>query len=578
MTGVRESEGPGRGRRVRELTMEEKGIPFIRFVSAAALLLLGACVVLLSWVPPVSRDALVHHLALPKLFLRHGILADFPTMVYSYYPMNLDLLYMIPLRFGNDIAPKLIHFSFGLLTAWVLYAYLKSRLGRTYGLMAALFFLSTPVIVKLSTTVYVDLGVIFFSTAALLLLLQWAERRFRSRYLLLSAVCCGLALGTKYNALICLLLLTFLASVLRVRGAPSGRRGFLSAAGSGVLYLTVALLLFSPWMIRNYTLKSNPLHPLFKGWFTGAGAGVGREGAGQIRASGPRYGFFTYRKVVYGESGWDIALLPLRIFFQGRDGDPRYFDGRLNPFLLILPVFAFLRRGEERKPMAKEKWVFLAFSVLFLCFALFTSALRIRYISPIIPPLVILSVLGVRNLAAWGKEKGASWGRVGGPALAVGLSAAMIFLNAAYVHAQFRIVEPFTYIRGSVSRDQYIDKRRPEYAAMRYMSKALPRDARVLFLFVGKRGYYCDRDYVLFEGAFKRAVTRGGSPREICRGLQLAGVSHLLVFEPLPNRWVLDNFRGDRLKRIRKFFERYVRGLYCRNGFCVAALNCPADG
>ncbi|MBW1682564.1 MAG: glycosyltransferase family 39 protein [Deltaproteobacteria bacterium] len=197
--------------------MEEKGIPFIRFVSAAALLLLGACVVLLSWVPPVSRDALVHHLALPKLFLRHGILADFPTMVYSYYPMNLDLLYMIPLRFGNDIAPKLIHFSFGLLTAWVLYAYLKSRLGRTYGLMAALFFLSTPVIVKLSTTVYVDLGVIFFSTAALLLLLQWAERRFRSRYLLLSAVCCGLALGTKYNALICLLLLTFLASVLRVR-------------------------------------------------------------------------------------------------------------------------------------------------------------------------------------------------------------------------------------------------------------------------------------------------------------------------------------------------------------------------
>ena len=145
-------------------------------------------------------------------------------MTFSYYPPNLDLLYLIPLYFGNDIIPKFIHFAFALLTAWLIFRYLKTRINTVYALAGALFFLSLPVIVKLSITVYVDLGLIFFSTWALIYLLKWLENDFKFHYLVISAVSCGFALGTKYNGLITFFLLALF--VLRLRAVVMGGRYF----------------------------------------------------------------------------------------------------------------------------------------------------------------------------------------------------------------------------------------------------------------------------------------------------------------------------------------------------------------
>ena len=84
-----------------------------------AVILAGLVVfmVILAWIPPISRDALIHHLAVPKLYLNNGGVYEIPFMDFSYYPMNLDLLYMIPLYFGQDIIPKIIHMAFAFLTA-----------------------------------------------------------------------------------------------------------------------------------------------------------------------------------------------------------------------------------------------------------------------------------------------------------------------------------------------------------------------------------------------------------------------------------------------------------------------------
>ncbi len=184
-----------------------------------ALALLIVAIVILSWVPPVSRDALTHHLIVPKLYLQHGGIYEIPSIVFSYFPMNLDLLYMIPLYFGNDIAPKFIHFIFALLTAWLIFSYLRKRLDLGWALVGGLFFLSLPIIVKLSITVYVDLGLIFFSTASIMSLFKWIENRYQLKFLILSAACCGLALGTKYNGLIVLFILTVFIPFVFIRNA-----------------------------------------------------------------------------------------------------------------------------------------------------------------------------------------------------------------------------------------------------------------------------------------------------------------------------------------------------------------------
>jgi len=244
------------------------------------LAILIVSVVILSWVPPVSRDALTHHLAVPKLYLQHGGIYEIPAIVFSYYPMNLDLLYMIPLYWGNDIAPKFIHFLFALLTAGLLYGYLRKRLGPVWALFGALFFLSLPIVVKLSITVYVDLGLVFFSSASLLSFLKWIESRFNIKYLLLSAISCGLALGTKYNALVVFFILTLFVPLVYIRQArkeapgdnssakirPANRQS--KAVGWGTIFCLVALLGFSPWMIRNYSWTENPIYPLYNHVFT----------------------------------------------------------------------------------------------------------------------------------------------------------------------------------------------------------------------------------------------------------------------------------------------------------------------
>ena len=146
---------------------------------AVLLAVIVISILILAYVPPVSRDALIHHLALPKLYLKHGGIYEIPAAPFSYYPMNLDLLYMIPLYFGNDIIAKYIHFVFALLTAIFIFRYLRRRLDDVYALLGVVLFLSLPIIVKLSITVYVDLGLIFFSTAALFSLFKWMNNNFK---------------------------------------------------------------------------------------------------------------------------------------------------------------------------------------------------------------------------------------------------------------------------------------------------------------------------------------------------------------------------------------------------------------
>jgi dolichyl-phosphate-mannose--protein O-mannosyl transferase len=168
-----------------------------------------------------------------KLYLLHGGIYEISHIPFSYYPMNLDLLYLIPLAFNNDIAPKFIHFAFALITAFMIFRYLSRRTGPACAWLGALFFLILPVIVRLSSTVYVDLGLICFFFAALLYLFDWIESGFKPRPLIISGIFCGLALGTKYNGLVGLFLLGLFVPFVYARICAGTRHVSLKAAAWG---------------------------------------------------------------------------------------------------------------------------------------------------------------------------------------------------------------------------------------------------------------------------------------------------------------------------------------------------------
>ncbi len=552
-------------------------------------------IILLAWVPPVSRDALTHHLAVPKLYLQQGSIHEIPGVTFSYYPMNVDLLYMIPLYFGNDIIPKFIHFVFALATAWLIFSYLRKRLDPVWAAGGALFFLSVPIIVKLSITVYVDLGLVFFSTAALMGLFKWIENRFKLKYLIISAICCGLALGTKYNALIVLFLLTVFVPLLYIlqtkneadgvntASSPGPQNQQLRAVGAGVVFCLIALAIFSPWMIRNYIWQNNPVYPLYHNFFKpqtiaepaavdGAGQGADNlKPAGNKKASSG-WGPFAIRKIIHGEEGWEIALIPIRIFFQGRDDDPRYFDGKLNPFLFLLPFFAFFHGRKNPRLLRIEKKFLLAYSILFILYAYLKTDMRIRYIAPVIPPLVILSTFGLYRIHKLIAPKAVRGSRQAAQAVVLALIAGILIFNASYIIQQFKIVDPFSYISGRIDRDAYITRYRPEYTVIQYANSHLGADAKLLVLFMGNRRYYSDREMLFGHRLFLNTVKKADSAKALLKVLQQRGLTHLLIRYDLFNRWSDKQFNDREKMILRTFFDVDVKALVSENGYGLFEL------
>ena len=575
----------------------------LEILIAGVLLVLVLSVLVLSAVPPVSRDALTHHLAVPKLWLKSGSMSEIPAVVFSYYPMNLDLLYLIPLYFGNDIIPKYIHFAFALLTAGLIFAFLKDRTAKThYGLLGALLFLSVPMILKLSITVYVDLGLVFFSTAALLYVLKWAANGNQTRHLLIAGLFCGLGLGTKYNGLISLFLLTCLIPVLYLRvnlqpdnaaDGPAHTTGrqkkaagmtSLRALQAAALFVSISLLVFSPWMIRNLRWTGNPVYPLYQKAFNAvhladtepelvAGLAADRN----METASGRLGHFALRKKVFDETFLELITTPVRIFFQGRDDNPKYFDGRLNPYLFLLPfltIFGFKRLSKQHK---RENLALLSFSVLFLLYTFLQVDMRIRYIAPIIAPLVILSVIGLHQTVTLIRHKWTGAGRRVGLTFLGAAVTGLLTINALYLVKQFRYVDPISYLSGQIGRDNYIKKYRKEYAAIQFINHQLPPNTRLLALYLGKRIYYSDREMVSNDALFKKLIAAASSADALAETLRSHEFTHLLIRFDYFRYFIFDYLSEEKRSVFKDFLETRANRLFSEGVYYVFEITDPRN-
>jgi hypothetical protein len=346
--------------------------------------------------------------------------------------------------------------------------------------------------------------------------------------------------------------------------------------GCAALFFLVAMTVFYPWMIRNHYWKGNPIYPQYKEWFEARKAVSSQVVVSKIPKKKMNRGIFTYRSMIYKEKWWEIALLPVRIFFQGEDGNPQYFDGKLSPFLFFLPIFAFYRIREGPEQVRREKKILFVLALLFLLFAVFTRDMRLRYVSPIIPALVILSIFGLINIKKMVLKCNVKFAREIGFLVVCFLVVFWMTTNASYILNQFLEVQPFPYIKGDVSRDEYITRHRGEYPTLQYINGHLPTNALVLFVFVGKRGYYCDRQYVV-SGEFRlsRIIRKAKTREEILTGLKHRGFTHLLINNPIFIKWVEENFEKEKKKMLEDLFIKHIKTLHHENGFSVSIIEYP---
>lgn len=511
-------------------------------------LLLAVCVLSvllilpLALMPPIVRDELIQHLALPKLYINEGRIWEIKHIGFSYLPQNIDLLYLIPLALGSDIAPRLIHLLFAVLTAGLVYSFILPRAGRLYGLAGFALYMTTPLVFNLSRMAYIDHGAAFFSMLSFMSALRYRDEG-AAKWLALSGVAMGLGLGAKYN-----LLISFFLIGLFITAVSYKRGGIIDAVKKPVLFAIVTLAVLSPWLIRNYAWTGSPFYPLFETAAGSVARGEGLHVTGEMAPVGKRF-------LLYGEGALDLVLLPLRLFWEGADNSIEKFDGVLNPFFLVFISLAFLKREKDARGL-------LAFSVFFFALAALTVDLVTRYLLPVIPVVIILVTLGLRN--GFGSRPLRLPSAV--------IAAALVAFNAYYVSGLYQKTGVVSYYAGGMDREEYLNEKLPDYDVVSFANRALPKSAKVMLVFTGDRGYYWDRDYIYGDrtGVFLKSMMKNSSDAEsIAAGFKSYGATHLMVNEAIFQKFVNDNFNGQELEALTSFFNANLKTLYTARGYTL---------
>lgn len=232
-----------------KLILDFNGVKLILWI----ILILAAVNLIGALGPELGFDALWYHLTLPKLFLLQHRIMHIPggLLYYSDMPKLTEMLYVSALSFGNEILAKLVHFSFGVLTAIAVYRLSRKFLQKKLSLIAVLVFYGNLVVSWQSTTAYIDLVRTFFEIMALWGFINFEEKR-EKRWLVESAVILGLAVSTKLIALGSL----FIFAVLIILVERKVTKNIL-------LYVFTSLLIASPWFIFSFLQTGNPIYPLF---------------------------------------------------------------------------------------------------------------------------------------------------------------------------------------------------------------------------------------------------------------------------------------------------------------------------
>jgi len=538
--------------------------PLLITIISINILILLLIEILLNLTPPIARDALIHHLAIPKLWLENGGFYEIKWAGFSYFPMNVDLLYIIPLYFNKDFLANFIHMSFGIGTALLIYQYLNKRVSRIAGLLGILVFISTPVVFRLSTQAYVDLGLTFFTTASILSFIRYRDGKFKEfKWLFLSSVAMGLALGTKYNALIVWFFLSLSIVFIYSRDAKIQWK----AIGYGAIFFLISLFIFSPWLIKNIILAGNPLYPLFTG------------GTSPIIFGDNHAGFFQMREMLYGEKFWETLLIPVRIFFQGQDNSTRYFDGVLNPVLIILSPFSLMNKSFYR-----DKLFFISFAIFFILTVFFLEQKAfsmeqiIRYILPVVPLLSILTVIGLINIINWTMNLSIRYRNIG-VVVVLCIFIGIMSKNALYIKNYYQNIDPMNYISGRESRDEFIAHHISSYPAIKYINTHTPANARIRLIFLAGRGYYLDRTYD--EGAaygigdVSGLVANAHEDRYFQEYLHSLGCTYLLVRTDLYLKYLHDNYPLETVNRLFQQMSKTTEIIYHDNSYAVYRLINP---
>ena len=493
--------------------------------------------------PIVSRDALIYHLEVPKLWLAAGKIVEIGWHEWSHFPLFLSLSYTGFEKFGLAQLTPFYHLSYLILAAGAVASFVYYKLqDEEYALLSAWLLLTLPICLKLGAEPMSDLGLAFYFGLGFALFVFWGEQRGGAKMLLSIGLALGLALGTKYNALLAMsLFFLCMVSFLQRWSFTLGEIGKYLAIIAGI-----ALVLYLPWPIKNYIHTGNPFYPFADSIF-----GVSDEMPfiGSVRP-------IAYRMGAYGEDLRAIALIPFRMMLTGEDDSPRQFDGLLSPVLLLaLLTLVKYRRGERQAPWILNTWLLVGSYFLVSLNAFYAL---VRYQAPLLVPAVALTICGA---AVIGGERESRQKR----AMCRAIFAVQLVWAGWYGYRTIERVQPYGVWLGRESRETYLQRRVDEYNTARFVNLSLPEDAVVYLLFTGNRYYFYDRDVrgsYFSQQPIVRCLSEEATAEHLATCFRELGTTHIAIHLNRTKQTLDISLNDEQKNAWTEFVKKYLELVY----------------
>ena len=386
--------------------------------------------------PPFDFDVREYHLESVKEFWLSGRITALPNNAYANMPLGAESLVLVSMALSGDwflgaLAGKTLLSLSVPLTALLLFALGEKYLSKRAGLIAALIYVSAPLIIRNAQFGMIDDVLTMYALATAAVLLEIVNQRLttetdisptlatrNSQLATLLGAMAGMASAIKYPgalfvALPCFIVTFWKSSRLRLQ-LPV------------VTFLLTALLIGGVWYLKNAILLGNPVYPLCSSLF-------GNEFPVGFSAES-----YARWQTVHAPHGWAWSAIykPIVLFFYSSDvASP-----------LFLPVLACCILFWKRLP-DYARWS-LIYSSLFLVGWHVTTHRIERFLLPVVPFIALAggAVFDVilSNVSVW-------MGRVLKGVLALGAAYSLLILAYPFLGA-FGTFDTISEMRSSPLR------------------------------------------------------------------------------------------------------------------------------
>jgi len=446
-----------------------------------------------------GKDGVAYHLVGPKVWLREGVIRPIADNSVTSYPATAEMVFTALRAFGGPRAP-------GFSAAWTmaLLMAVAAALGRRCGIdvrgawwIAALL-ITMPTVYNGGHSAFVDVIYATFILTAVRVGFDAVERKHFAAF----GLFCGLALATKYPALLALPLLLICAMWKRGEW-----RGIRAALPNALLTALTAFVVASPFYLRNWIELGSPIYPA--PWWVTKFAHVKYFTAQSLRDF---YAYNRWRGRGHGGGILHFVSLPYNLTYHTADFNGAGGIGLAPLAFAPLGVWAAWREGFARR---------LALVGLMLLALWFITMQESRYLIHVYTLSAVFAVFGWQMAASITGRRGQL---LCAAVVAISLAYGGFMIGNIQVWGALSVISPARGADWHRTHTVFVESfdwlnRNPDVKRLLILDRSVP-------------AYYSDKDYVKPFGQWGEQVYPDvKSAADILPRLHELGITHVLDVE-----------------------------------------------